>query len=62
MALFSRTRLVFPFKKAGFSKVNSIRDRRYFSALPILFFIILQGSLWEYQGQAQRSSADNPVP
>ena len=60
MALFSRIRLVLPFKRAGFSKVNSIKDRRCFSALPILFFIILQRSLWEYQGQASDSPRTIP--
>jgi len=61
MALSSRIRLVLSFKKAGSDKVSSIKDRRCFYALPILF-LLLQRSLWEYQGQKGGFSADNPVP
>ena len=44
MALSSRIRLVLPFKEAGFSKVSSIKDRRCFSALPILFLLFCKGA------------------
>jgi len=53
--------LAFSCPKDSFNKVNS---KRIGNALGVAypFFNYLQRSLWEYQGQGDRVSADNPVP
>lgn len=43
-------RLVFALKRDSFNKVNSIKDRRCFYALLILFLLYCKRSLREYQG------------
>ena len=62
MTLSPRITLVLPFKKVGFSKVSSIRDRRCFYALLILIFYYFAKELMGIPGTRQQSSADNPVP
>ena len=44
MALSPRIRLVLPFKKAGFSKVNPIKDRQCFLRCLSFFLLFYKGA------------------
>jgi len=61
MALFSRIRLVLPFKKAGFSKVSSIKDRQCFLRCLSFFLLLCKGADGNIRDKVA-ASADNPVP
>lgn len=61
MALSPRIRLILSFKKAGFSKVSSVKERRCFYALSILFYRFAK-EFKGISGTGSGISADNPVP